>query len=92
MKFRLPSIFPAASIEETRDNKVPADSTLSNDDEKRVAQDSNSVMSTKEEIPTQESDATSEKDSTAEFQYGVKSVQAALQVWTKAHLIWAYGL
>ncbi|KAK4515788.1 uncharacterized protein ATC70_010742 [Mucor velutinosus] len=92
MKFRLPSIFPAAAIEETRDNKVPVDAALSNDDEKRVAQDNSTVMSTKEEIPAQGSDAASERDSTAEFQYGVKSAQAALQVWTKAHLIWAYGL
>lgn len=92
MKFRLPSIFPAAAIEETKDNKAPVDSTLSNDDEKRVAGDNNSVMNTKEEITAQGSDVASERDSTAEFQYGVKSAQAALQVWTKTHLILAYGL
>ncbi|KAL9557238.1 hypothetical protein MBANPS3_001469 [Mucor bainieri] len=92
MKFRLPSIFPAADIEETRDNKAAAHSTLSSNDEKRVGQDNSSVMNTKEEIPAQGSDAAGERDSGTELQYGVKSVQAALQVWTKSHLIWAYGL
>lgn len=92
MKFRLPSLFPAAAQMDTREKSAPAESTLSNDDEKRV-NDTNSSIHTKEAIPiSDESDKSSENADMSDFQQGVKDAQIALQVWTKSHLIIGYAL
>ncbi|KAI8636850.1 major facilitator superfamily domain-containing protein [Parasitella parasitica] len=92
MKFSLPSIFPAAALVKSDEKELPVDSTITVHDEKRVASDGNSVMDTKEDIPSHGLDNSSDKDSATDFQYGAKSAQAALQVWSKSHLITAYGL
>lgn len=92
MKFRLPSLFPAAAQMDTKEKSAPAESTLSNDDEKRV-DDTNSGIHTKEDITTSgESDKSSENADISNFQKGVKDAQIALQVWTKTHLIIGYAL
>ncbi|KAI9483852.1 MAG: major facilitator superfamily domain-containing protein [Benjaminiella poitrasii] len=87
MKFRLPSLFPEPYPADEKEQVEDRASTSIADEEKRA--DNQSNITTEDVREDKGSDS---QIDTSDFQYGVKSVQATNQVWTKNHLILAYIL